>query len=265
MSKILIGADPEVFISKKNKIISIEGMLGGTKEKPMRLNNWEKGCYVQEDNVLAEYNIPATDDVEMFIKYNQLMLNRIPTVIKANTGEDVMVKVIASHKFKLGELTSEQAMLFGCDPDLNIWTMDYNDAPEADNRFRTAGGHVHMGWEDPEMIEQINIIKFAELFLGVPSVLLDKNTQRKKLYGKSGAMRFKDYGVEYRVLSNFWLQSQHTMKWVFTNAVKAIKIGLKNDFPIELSKRIQSIIDNNDSKGAKKLIVDLKKTKYEIM
>lgn len=265
MNKIRIGADPEVFISRDRKIISVEGLLGGTKEKPAKSHGWGKGYFVQEDNVLAEYNIPPASTSDQFIRSNLLMLNRIPVVIKANTGTTTNLEVISSHEFMKEELTSKQALLFGCDPDFNIWEIDYNDQPEASGTLRTAGGHIHIGYSNEAEIEdQINIGKFADLFLGVPSVLYDLDTKRKTLYGKAGAIRFKDYGIEYRVLSNFWLTNVKLMKWAFDSAVKSAVIGMENDFPEELSKLVQHIINNNDIVEAKNLIETLKDTKFKI-
>jgi hypothetical protein len=42
------------------------------------------------------------------------------------------------------------------------------------------------------------------------------------MYGAAGAFRPKPYGVEYRVLSNAWLQSEELMAWVYRTTTKAI-------------------------------------------
>lgn len=62
-----------------------------------------------------------------------------------------------------------------------------------------------------------------DLFLGVGSVLLDKDTKRRALYGKAGAMRMKKFGCEYRVLSNFWIFDDELIRWVFNNTIKALE------------------------------------------
>ena len=33
-----------------------------------------------------------------------------------------------------------------------------------------------------------------DLFLGVPSILIDPDTERRKMYGKAGDYRLKEYG-----------------------------------------------------------------------
>lgn len=67
-----------------------------------------------------------------------------------------------------------------------------------------------------------HIIAHLDLFLGVPSILLDKDTERRKMYGKAGAFRSKPYGVEYRVLSNFWIANEELVTWCFNNVKAAI-------------------------------------------
>ena len=61
-----------------------------------------------------------------------------------------------------------------------------------------------------------------DLFLGCPSIILDKDNKRRELYGKAGAYRNKPYGVEYRTLSNFWLTSSKLMQWVYKRTAFAL-------------------------------------------
>jgi hypothetical protein len=61
-----------------------------------------------------------------------------------------------------------------------------------------------------------------DLFLGVPSILMDKGDVRKQLYGSAGAYRDKPYGGEYRTLSNFWIFDNHLIEWVWNNTSRAV-------------------------------------------
>ena len=62
-----IGADPEFFIQKYDGTMQpIVGLLGGTKDKPIAVQGARKGFAVQEDNVMAEYNIPPTAHADQF-------------------------------------------------------------------------------------------------------------------------------------------------------------------------------------------------------
>ncbi len=73
------------------------------------------------------------------------------------------------------------------------------------------------------------LVKQLDYFLGIPSLLLDKDEERRHLYGKAGAFRPKPYGVEYRVLSNFWLKSPELMRWVYNTTHLAISELMKGN------------------------------------
>jgi hypothetical protein len=252
MKKLKIGSDPEMFIEHEGKIISVEGMLGGTKAAPLRLTDLGEGFAVQEDNVLAEFNVPATDNLEDFIRYHELMPKAIEYIIFQNTGKTVSALPIASNAFEEGELVSEQALLFGCDPDINIWAMEFNESPNASSLIRSAGGHLHCGWDNPTMEEQINLIKFMDLYVGLYSVIHDTDLLRKTLYGKAGSCRFKSYGVEYRSVSNFWLGSREHMSKVFHLTNQAFEKAMAINFPEELSI-IEDVINYNNVEKALEL------------
>jgi hypothetical protein len=64
--------------------------------------------------------------------------------------------------------------------------------------------------------------KQLDFYLGLSSLIYDKDTKRRTMYGAQGAFRPKPYGVEYRVLSNAWLQSEELVAWVYRTTIKAI-------------------------------------------
>lgn len=98
-----------------------------------------------------------------------------------------------------------------------------NQAPDSNTNLRTAGGHVHIGYANSDFKTSIQIIRALDLFLTVPSLLLDPDDLRRKMYGKAGAFRIKDYGAELRTLSNFWIASQESVNWVFQQVNAAIE------------------------------------------
>ena len=65
ITNFTVGADPELFLEQNGKIISSEGIIGGSKHKPKRINGY--GRYVQEDNVMVEFNIPPCESKEDFV------------------------------------------------------------------------------------------------------------------------------------------------------------------------------------------------------
>lgn len=141
-----------------------------------------------------------------------------------------------------------------CDPDYNVYTLEANTPPNSEGTLRSAGGHIHIGYENPEFVNNLKIVRAMDLFLGIPSILLDKDTRRKQMYGKAGAYREKPYGVEYRVLSNFWIASQETVNWAVRQAKKAVEFAAEEDWlDDETSASIQLAINNQDLDLACKL------------
>ena len=100
------------------------------------------------------------------------------------------------------------------------------------------------------------IIKTMDLFVGIPSVIQEPENDRKKLYGKAGAFRFKEYGVEYRTVSNYYLENEKLTKWVFGATIKAL--DFVNDERMDeieaVAEIIQEAINNNDKVLAGNLI-----------
>lgn len=118
-------------------------------------------------------------------------------------------------------------------------------------------GHVHVGYEKPTQKLNERIIKFMDLYLGVPSVIVDSASKdRRLLYGKAGCFRSKPYGVEYRSLSNFWAFENTYIHWL-TSTVEEITQRLVLDygfkFTEEMEKNIVNCINNSDVELAKKI------------
>lgn len=238
-----VGADIEEFLRDKNgKPVPVIGLIGGTKEEPMPiLTELGKGFALQEDNVALEYNIPAAADKFSWV-YN---LMRIREEINARVAKHGLVPAIeASMRFDASQLEHPQAKVFGCEPDFNVWEQTVNEKPSAhpdSATLRTAGGHVHVSFtiggktpdreKDLAMMEAI--IMSLDIHLGVPFTIIDKDTERRKLYGKAGAFRFKEEynGLEYRVLSSYWTRSPVLMAYVYGGVVDAIRYVNRYDTP----------------------------------
>lgn len=251
ITNIQLGSDPEVFLKNQDtgEFVSVEGLLGGTKENPIPIT--EEGHAIQEDNCSAEFNIPACRNADDMHNHIQFVLDYINNKIKS---KGLVVTTEASVIFDKKYLQSEQALTFGCEPDINAYTLNSNDIADTTGDMRSAGGHIHVGYNNPDLETSIELIKALDLFLGIPSMIMDKDTRRKELYGKSGAFRIKDYGCEYRVLSNFWIFNKETVNWVFKGVQKAV--DFVNDGH-KLSKDdetlIQEAINNNNKEAINRL------------
>lgn len=218
--KITLGADPEVFFSSEQTPVSAIGLIGGSKHDPKSLG---EGFAILEDNVAAEYNIPPASNIIDFSRYVERGLNH---VIEHARKYKLGISRRASYSFTSRELDNPQAQEFGCEPDFDAWTKSMNIKPEAtDGNFRTCGGHIHVG--GVEHLDPFAVIRAMDLFLGVPSVFLDTDKDRRQLYGKAGAFRPKDYGVEYRTLSNFWIFDPKLRYWVANATINAVEYAEK--------------------------------------
>jgi hypothetical protein len=72
------------------------------------------------------------------------------------------------------------------------------------------------------------LTKSLDVWLGLPSLVWDQDDRRRTLYGAAGAFRPKPYGMEYRVLSNKWINDPLLRKTVFHNTLKAIEATFNN-------------------------------------
>lgn len=253
-----VGADPEVLLfNKHGRAVSVEGKLGGTKSAPRSIPGHPPGFTVQEDNVSAEFNIPPSSSAGDFAANIASAMRYINSVARKHR---LVAKAVAAAHFDPAELMTVHAQTLGCDPDYNAWTKNVNPRPRPPETLRTAAGHVHIGYENPVNENQVMLVKMCDLFLGVPSVLATERNERRQLYGRAGAFRFKPYGVEYRSLDNFWVASREQSKFVFTQ-VQTMFTRLRSresqelqDFVEDFSVEIQDCINNHDKDMALNII-----------
>lgn len=251
--KITLGCDPEAFlVDAAGQLKSAIGRVGGSKEHPQHLDELGEGYCVQEDNVALEFNIPPAEGRSQFAASVGLTLKYLTSGIQAMYGFSLSTQSAAC--FPKEELLEPAALMFGCEPDYNAWTLAENPKPKAeDETLRSCGGHVHVG--HGEGVDKAKVAQMMDLFLGVPSVLMDKGEKRKQLYGKAGACRFKPYGVEYRTLSNFWIFEDRLVEWVWDNTLRAVDAA---GVPLALSEQdsndIVSAINNNNKELAQQLV-----------
>lgn len=249
-----IGADPEVFVGQNGRVKSIVGLVGGTKAHPRPLPLGD-GFAVQEDNVALEFNIPASATKDIFVSNIATATEFLENAVQDMHGLQFVKDSAVS--FPNEELQTAEALVFGCDPDYNAWTGRKNKPPKADDpNLRSCGGHVHIGIKgtDYEGLSIRSIIQHCDLYMGIPSIKMDKGELRKKLYGKAGAFRPKSYGGEYRSLSNYWIFDKRLTEWVYENTERALDAVLYESSLDEDAKLIQTAINSNVHEIADHLI-----------
>mgnify|MGYP001601647156 CR=1 FL=1 len=220
VANALIGSDPELFLysQEKQKFVPVCGLIGGTKDKPIPV---AEGFGLQEDNVMLEYTISPAKTREEFLKNINFAKDYIRETILTPKG--LIPKYQASAEFDFDDLQTPAALMFGCSPDYNAWTLEQNEFVHHPNTLlRTSGMHIHIGYDNPDFDLNTDLVKAFDLFVTIPSLLLDPDTERRKVYGKAGAYRMKSYGVEARQLSGFFQQDDAHIKWVYDNTIAAI-------------------------------------------
>lgn len=254
---IALGADPEVFFVRKDGTPqSVEGLIGGSKHDPLPMVGLAPGFMVQEDNVAAEYNIPPATNADQFDHHIMSGLKFLVGVARKHKCKIAVTDVL---HFPKEQLDTVHAQTLGCEPDFNIWEGEMNPRPKPPGDWRTAAGHVHISWTNPDEQSAVTVGRMADLFLGVPALLVTQKSLRRELYGKSGAWRFKKYGGEYRSLPNFWIASRQHRQHVW-NAVELgfHRLQQQQQYLIEemeeFGPEIQHTINTHDLDSAVRLI-----------
>lgn len=207
-----IGIDPEFFIIDEfSKPINAIRVLPGNSHHPLRKN----GINFYHDNMLAEFNFaPANSEIE-FIEKIGYAIGTLKNIVGSYA-----ISTQAYGEFDKNELSLPNAKEVGCNPDYDAYTLTQNDIPRnffTKTPFRAAGGHIHIGGQQGDAVCHPFLkpifVYMMDLFVGIPSVIIDHSAltyQRRKMFGKAGCHRDKPYGIEYRVLSPFWLRSNKT-------------------------------------------------------
>lgn len=274
---ITIGADPEFFFKKNGKIIGSEKVIpkrGLSVNKESSPYNGSRIIYgkLVRDGVQAEINIkPQTcrqilgDNFGKIFRY----IKKLAKDKGVKVCFDQLVKVSKEELMSL----SPQSRMFGCARSYNVYEPDGTSIPIEENAeeylYRCAGGHIHLGADKRSCIfsalkDYEKLIPTMDILVGNTCVLLDRargNKERRRTYGRAGEYRKPAYGVEYRVLSNFWLRDYKLMSFVTGLSRLAVQIVAnttkENDYVGELRKLVKQediikAINTNDKKLAKK-------------
>lgn len=250
MPKILLGADPELFMKSPNTgaFVSAHDCVPGTKYEPFKV---PFGA-IQVDGTALEFNIDPAHTVDEFVNNINAVRKTLESYVP---GYNVVAEPVALYDkdYFMWEVPAE-AHTLGCDPDYNGWTGDQNPRPDPSGKpLRTAAGHIHIGWGEGFDVFDSDHFKYCarvarqmDYYLGIYSLIWDKDPTRRELYGKAGAFRVKPYGMEYRVLSNRWLASEELMRWVYDSTQIGMAAAMNDIWAEDVHGDIaQKIINEN--------------------
>lgn len=253
LKKVTLGSDPELFFMQESgKYISSIGIVPGTKSDPYPIPGMEEGYATQTDNVAVEYNIPPASTEESFSNNIQNALDYIQRIA---TAYSLIISKEPYAIFDEDQLASDEAKAIGCDPDYNAHTMTVNIKESFLDGGRSCGGHISVGYPGFTNDLNVELVKAMDLYLGVPSILMDMDEKRRTLYGQAGCFRHTGFGVEYRTLSNFWTFSDELRKWAFKNTMQAVEFVLNgNKIDEELGDMLQDTINHSNKDKATELV-----------
>ncbi len=229
-----LGCDPEIFVADgkyagfHNCISAHDVGIEGTKTEP---EYTATGTHLV-DGMALEFTIYPVTRLDEWLQYIQNTMNELEAKIKQkNPALNFRIEPVAHFKQDYMNSLPDEVKKLGCEPDYNAYTGKMNPSPDGQVPFRTASGHIHIGWtdnEDPFSKEHYydccEAVKQLDAVLGVLSPLWDTDKLRQKLYGNRGAFRPKPYGVEYRVLSNKWLAKKTMQAWIYLSTIKAMEL-----------------------------------------
>ena len=234
--EVTIGADPEFFVAKGGKVVSAYGLIPGDKKNPLKVKNGA----VQVDGMALEFNI---DPAKNYKQFDENITSVMGQLRQMTEGYEFKIEPVAEFGKKYIDEQPQKAKELGCDPDYNAYTGVQNPVPDGDRGFRTASGHIHIGWKKlgdkdwPNEIDPMDpghfaaccaLTKTLDAYLGIYSLAWDSDVKRRELYGAPGAFRPKPYGMEYRVLSNKWLDNPDLRAFIYGNTVRAFNDLLKD-------------------------------------
>jgi hypothetical protein len=212
---------------------------------------------VQEDNVMCEYNTPPTSDATRFARYVLGGREAVMMMLRSKYGKAYEADLAPSRLFGAALLETPQAKMFGCSPDFDAYQLGLPNrrvAPEeltdsAGNGWRFSGGHVHVGYKNGAKFEIPDYVaaQFGDVFLGLTSVSVDQQGERRKHYGTAGRYRPTTYGIEYRTLSNTWTYSADRAETVGYYAMSLGSFLMRKESEI---KRVWSEVPWMDVKRA---------------
>jgi hypothetical protein len=250
------------------------------------------GC-VTIDGLLAEIHPTPSTCREWVLEHIRSCLYTLINQVNTRNGDVLVSSTIKVPKKVIREATEEELEL-GCEPDFSAYSGEVNIISDKlkQGNIRTGGGHIHFGknggydrnfvqfispseaarcktsgqyaeYSADETFKPIaqNMIMAMDYFCGIPSILLDDDNAaiRRKMYGQAGAYRIQPHGIEYRVLSNFWVYHPALASLVYqlarTGYYMIIEQPLLFEEMIEAIKPsiIQKTINTNDKDGAREL------------
>lgn len=253
---VCIGTDPEIFASNsKGTLIPAWEYLPDrpTSRKRAETSYWDgfqaefntdpRFCLLEHGKSLQDRIISLIDKLHLHNRLGRLMPNSVV---------DVNIEDLANLDSKYME--------FGCKPSINV----YGDIGEAVDApllpYRFAGGHIHAGIGKLFKPQIRHIVAALDGLCALPCVGIAASIDspiRRRFYGKAGEIRLPTHGLEYRVLSNFWMMSPPLTHIVHELFRRAFRFGMNGMYPVIFKtpqEEVRRIINECDVTAARNVV-----------
>lgn len=209
------GADPEVFILDRDTMTVVPAykLTKGTKDRPTRT----KRGSVLADNVMLEFNPAPQNDITATHHWVDAMMGEFSYRKNFSKRE---LTFLATPTTSITDVVAREAeaQVFGCDPDFCAYVPGRpRKRPTPLPLERCGAGHIHIGMDPKPDIPDHILAQLCDLTFGLAAVAGGEEQHgRRERYGVAGLYRPKPYGIEYRTLSNMWLQNYGVLAGIAT-------------------------------------------------
>lgn len=252
------GCDPEIFVTRE-----------GGRLIPARqvLKSKAAGSGMFYDGLQAEFTPSAGGCLEGL---GNSIQHRLASLLSAFRAKHSKARLSITNTWQLTQkemdALDDEDVVFRCSDSMNVYG-DLKVSPEPRSYlYRFAGGHIHVGSSEgyPKLPKPAAIIKSMvramDAIVGVPAVSMARDVdtpERRKNYGPAGEFRLPAHGLEYRVLSNFWLRSPLIFHLTFELARWGYRLGESGVFDCVWQgsdDETRACINNCDVKLAEQII-----------
>lgn len=279
---MLLGTDPEFFFRWKDGPVAAEKVLPENGLAAVhRQHNYQRRAHaIFVDGVQAELNTDAFSNRAALVNGMADAFATLRTHLKAlnEKADPVTASFTQAVEFdqKFLDNIAPKNREWLSQPSFNVYGLVPENANVDPKTYlkRIAGGHLHFGLFQPFMSDyedhRQQVVPLLDIFVGIPSVLMDRDPaaiERRRTYGLPGEYRLPSHGLEYRVLSNFWLRSPLLAQLV--TGLSRLAFGVlyetvqyNNDLEGKLKEKIDisDVIDailTNDADAALKIYQDV--------
>ena len=259
---IMLGSDPEIIATKRSNGITkqfpVTGLIGGDKLNPFLVD--ESGFRtLQEDNVAIEYTTHPTSNLEDFVREQEQMRNVAFEKLREN---QLSYSTQAAAVYENIFMRHSAVQKFGCEPTWNAWKNEQNPTPTSTDALRSVGGHIHVSYDNNNDEMSVELVRLCDLIY-ISMVNFNKKLDfsdrneisRRNLYGKSGEMRIKSYGFEWRTPSNHWIFEIPKIEMMYRIVMEAFK---HYDKGYRVKESSYEIIQNAINRGDKRVKIKLR-------